>query len=74
MNNLLNQLPHSKAPKYCSIIRESIEISREELFEVSADEGLDGEDEDCFDEVSQEDYESLKNDVLRMLKQRLDEK
>ena len=41
---------------------------------MSADEGLDGEDEDCFDEVSQEDYESLKNDVLRMLKQRLDEK
>ena len=62
MKKLIKMQPCSKASKFCKIIRESAEFSKENL---SDDEGdaneLEGDSDD-------ESYESLKNEVLSILK------
>ena len=67
MRKMLEGQKASKADKYVEIIRESAEIRLEE-----------GQDEEiCFEEESidePENYYDLKNEVLQILKRKVDEK
>lgn len=60
MKNLIKNQHNSKASRYCKIIRESLEFSKEE----------------CEDSqiAENQDYESLKDEVLRILQRRIDQK
>ena len=78
MNRLIQNQVHSEVSRFCKIIRESTEFSREEM--VRVEEAFDdddvNEDDQCrvIDNVSQNDYELIKKDVLRILQRKIDEK
>ena len=61
MKELLKGQTLSKASKFCKVIRESMEFSKE------YSQNIDDKDEDDEDDVSQDDYEFIKNDVLRII-------
>lgn len=74
MNKLLKDQPQTKAKKFCKIIRESVEFSKEQnLNEESKEQNNDqaADDEDDHD-IREQDYNILKNDVLRILQRRID--
>ena len=78
MNRLIQNQVHSEVSRFCKIIRESTEFSREEM--VRVEEAFDDDDvnenDQCrvIDNVSQNDYELIKKDVLRILQRKIDEK
>jgi len=63
MNKIIENQQKSKSSRYCQMIRESMEFSKEEAEEDSED-----------DDISQGDYESLKSDVLKIIQRKIDAK
>ena len=79
MNRLLEIQPLSKATQFCKIIRESDELSKNEFFSENEDLEFDNKKEDLEKSDENEndedyDYEALKNDVLKILRRKIDEK
>ena len=62
---------HIEVSRFCKIIRESVEFSREEMVgvEVVFENDDDNEDGVCryVDDICQNDYDSVKKEVVRIL-------
>lgn len=70
MKKLIKAQTKSKASKYCKLIRESVEF---------AQEGLEEDEEQECDSMGQiiddsEDYDQVKDEVLKLLQRKIDEK
>ena len=72
MKDIIENQQKSKSSRYCKMIRESIEFSKEEI--LIEESQAENEADDDQDEIIQGEYESLKNDVLKILQRKIDDK
>ena len=70
MNRLLKFQPHSKMNKICKIIRESVELSSDDIISYISE--TEDKIDTCNNLAKKDEYETLKNDVLKILRREVD--